>query len=134
MRLATILAIRLPSPRSVSSSVWFLLPVKRNTLSQKGLLPSSGGMFSIPSARKACASSLAPSSADSVSCMVLRWWRILERARPVRTKLSQAGLGVDVGAVMTSTTSPFLSAVRKGTCSPLMRAAMVRSPTLLWMA
>ena len=66
--------------------------------------------------------------------MVLRWWRILERARPVRTKLSQAGLGVAEGAVTTSTTSPFFSSVRSGTCSPLMRAAMVRSPTLLWMA
>ena len=41
---------------------------------------------------------------------------------------SQAGLGVDTGAVMISTTSPFLSSVRSGTSSPLMRAADEWSP------
>ena len=88
----------------------------------------------MPSARKAWDSSFSPSSTDSVCAMVLRWWRILERARPVRTKPSHAGLGADTGAVMTSTTSPFLSSVRSGTWSPLMRAAMAWSPTRLWMA
>ena len=77
----------------------------------------------MPSARSACASSFSPSSCDSACASVLRWWRILERARPVRTKPSQAGLGVETGAVTTSTTSPFFSSVRSGTCSPLMLAA-----------
>ena len=57
-----------------------------------------------------------------------------ERARPVRTKPSQAGLGRDTGAVMISTTSPLRSSVRSGTCSLLTLAATVWSPTLLWMA
>ena len=58
----------------------------------------------------------------------------MERARPVRTKPSQAGLGVDTGAVTTSTTSPFFSSLRSGTWAPLMRAATVWSPTSEWIA
>lgn len=58
----------------------------------------------------------------------------LERARPVFTKLSQAGLGVEVSEVMICTTSPLLSSVRSGTSSSLILAAVVRCPILLWMA
>ena len=58
--------------------------------------------------------------------MVLRWWRILERARPVRTKPSQAGLGVASEDVTTSTTSPLETSVRSGTEVPLILAAVER--------
>ena len=50
---------------------------------------------------------------------------------PVRTKPSHAGLGVETRAVMISTTSPF-SVRAQRTCSLLIFAAVVRSPTLLW--
>ena len=52
----------------------------------------------------------------------------------MRTNPSQAGSVWETGVVMISTTSPFFSSVRKGTCSLLILAAVVRSPTLLWMA
>jgi len=38
----------------------------------------------------------------------------------------------ETGAVTTSTTSPFFSSVRSGTCTPLILAATVWSPTSLW--
>jgi hypothetical protein len=58
----------------------------------------------------------------------------LERARPVRTKFSQPGLGRALGAVITSTTSPLRNSVRKATASPLTLADTQRSPTPEWMA
>ena len=57
-----------------------------------------------------------------------------ERARAVRTKLSQAGLGVESGSVMTCTTSPLDSSVRSGASRLLIRQPTARSPTSLWMA
>ena len=66
--------------------------------------------------------------------MFFRWWRIFERARPVRTKFSQDGLGLAPGAVMISTTSPLFSSVRRATASPLTLAATQWSPTSEWMA
>ena len=111
------------------------LPVNLSSLSQMGRVSSlESGSCSNPSARSACVSSFSPRFSDSVCASVLRWLRILERARPVRTKPSHAGLGFAWGVVMISTTSPFLSSVRSGTCSLLILAALVRLPTLLWMA
>ncbi|EWS61925.1 hypothetical protein Y694_00302 [Methylibium sp. T29-B] len=57
-----------------------------------------------------------------------------ERARPVRTKFNQAGLGRAPGAVTISIASPLRSAVRSGAGSPLILAAMQWSPTSLWIA
>jgi hypothetical protein len=71
----------------------------------------SGLMFS---ATSACASSSWPSSTDSFRLMVRRWWRIAERALPVRTKASQVGLGREFGSVTISTMSPLRSSVRSG--------------------
>ncbi len=64
--------------------------------------------------------------------MVRRKWRISARARPLRTKPSQAGLGRATGPVTISMTSPLCSSVRSGWASPLMRAAMVLLPTSVW--
>ena len=134
-RRATMLATRLPKPMSTNNSSSDLLPVKRSNLSHKiCVFASTAGMFSIPSARRACAKSFSPKSFDSVCAMVLRWWRILERARPVRTKPSHAGFGVASGEVTTSTTSPFDTSVRRGTEVPLIFAAVAWSPTSLWTA
>ena len=131
-RLATMLATRLPNPISTCNSSSDLLPVKRSNLSHNTWCwASSAGMFSMPSARSACANSFSPKSFDSVCAIVLRWWRILERARPVRTKPSQAGLGVASGEVTTSTTSPLDTSVRSGTAVPLILAAVAWSPTSL---
>jgi hypothetical protein len=71
---------------------------------------------------------------DSSVSMFFRYWRILLRARPVRTMLSQPGLGLAPGAVMISTTSPLLSSVRSAAGSPLILAATVCWPTSEWMA
>ena len=57
-----------------------------------------------------------------------------ERARPVRTKFSQPGLGRAPGALITSTTSPLRSSVRNATGSPLTLAATQWSPTSEWIA
>ncbi|MNZ88711.1 hypothetical protein D3C78_1076090 [compost metagenome] len=135
MRDATRLAMRRPMPMSVSSSLRLRLPVYCSSCSHSALLASScGGRLSMPSARRACVSSFSPRSADSLCADVLRWWRILERARAVFTKPSQAGLGVASSAVMISITSPLLSSVRSGTSSLLILAAVVWLPILLWMA
>ena len=88
-----------------------------------------------------CLRRAAPASASSRPGLRIRPGQRLEvvadlgaRARRCCTKPSQAGFGVDCAAVMTSTTSPFFSSVRSGTCSPLILADTVRSPTSLWMA
>ena len=134
-RLPTILATRFPNPRSVSRSCCVLLPVKRSNLSQTvAPVPVLSGKCSIPSARMACAKSRKPRSAASVCASVLRWWRIRERARPVRTKFSQAGLGVASVCVSISTTSPFRISVCNGIGLLLTFAETVWSPTLLWIA
>ena len=131
-RLATILATRLPRPISVSNSALVLLPVKCSSFSQIWACSwSCAGSASMPSARSAWVNSFLPKSCDSECAMVLRWWRIFERARPVRTKPSHAGLGDATADVTTSTMSPLRSSVRRGTCSPLILPAMVRSPTSL---
>ena len=57
-----------------------------------------------------------------------------ERARPVETKLSQAGFGRALGAPTISTTSPLLSSVRSGTGSPFTEAATQWSPMSEWIA
>jgi len=61
-----------------------------------------------------------------------RNWRISERARPVRTKLSQFGLGRADWEVMISTTSPFSSSARSSAGSWLILAATARLPTSVW--
>ena len=64
-----------------------------------------------------------PSSTDSSYFMRRRKWRISARALPVRAKVSQEGLGRALGSAMISMMSPWVSSVRSGTGSPLMRAA-----------
>ena len=56
-------------------------------------------------------------------------WRILCRARPVRTCASQSRLGRALGAVMISTVSELLSARDKGAMRPFTFAPCVCSPT-----
>ncbi|MCY1555321.1 hypothetical protein D9M68_919720 [compost metagenome] len=85
----------------------------------------------MPSERRAWVSMRSPSSLAFSCATVLRWWRILERARPVFTKDSQAGLGSAASPVTISTTSPLASSVRSGLCSPLILAATARLPTPL---
>src|SRR5437868_3534373 len=64
--------------------------------------------------------------------MVRRWWRIAERALPVRTKDSQVGLGREVESVTISTMSPLRSSVRSEAGSLLMLTATVWSPMPVW--
>ena len=71
---------------------------------------------------------------DSSCSMFFRYWRIFERARPVRTEFSQAGFGRALAEVTISTTSPLRNSVRRVTDSPLTLAATVRSPTSEWIA
>ena len=61
-------------------------------------------------------------------------WRILLRAREVRTKVSQSRLGLWPGLVTISTMSPFFSRERSGTIRPLTRAPTQRWPTSVWIA
>jgi hypothetical protein len=127
-----MLAMRLPRPMSAAVRR-ARLPVKRSSLSQIGL--SSGRR---------------PAACQAFGAQRLGQQLLAQRARLVlRQRLevvadlgarapgaheAQPGrVGLDTGAV-TSTTSPFLSSVRSGTCSPLILAATVWSPTLLWMA
>ena len=73
MRFATMLAMRLPRPMSVSKSERDLLPLKRNIFSHSArsdLL--SSGSFSMPSDRIAWVNIFSPNSWDSVNAMVLR--------------------------------------------------------------
>ena len=56
-------------------------------------------------------------------------WRILCRARPVRTCASQSRLGLAFGLVRISTVSEFLSSRDSGAMRPLILAPAHRAPT-----
>ena len=119
---AIMLAMRLPKPISLSSSVLVLLPAKRSSLAHTSSSVFSLGICAKPSARKLCRSSFSPKARDWSSAICFRKFLIFERARPVFTKVSQAGLGLDILAVSISTTSPFCISERSGAGSPLMVA------------
>ena len=86
-------AMRLPRPMSVIRSLRERLPVNRSSLSQMGRVSSLESGVAPPFRTQRLRQQLSPRFSDSVCASVLRWLRILERARPVRTKPSHAGLG-----------------------------------------
>ncbi len=113
---ATTAATRRPRPMSarISSCDTLVSLVSTSQL-------DAGTSVSVNSSwRAACASRRSPSSMASSRFIVRRKWRISERALPVRTKPSQAGLGRPTGPVTISTMSPLRSSVRSGWISPLI--------------
>jgi hypothetical protein len=86
-----MLAMRLPRPMSVSSRA-VRLPVKRSSFSHRwlGRRRLRGRLFNALGAQRLGQQLLAQFAATPL-LQVFRWWRILERARPVRTKFSQPG-------------------------------------------
>ena len=87
-----------------------------------------------PALRSWRASASLPSSIDSSRRSRVKWWRILFRARGLRTNASQSRLGPASSAleVRISTTSPLTSSDSSGTSRPFTRAPIVRLPTSVW--
>src|SRR5471032_564494 len=114
---ATSAAMRLPMPMSAYSSSSDLALDSLSRRSVSGL--SSCGAR--PSMTSACDSSCWPSVIDSGRLMVRRWWRIAERALPVRTELRNGDI-VEVVTDPLSRPSPtWLSFVHTGKARSAIR-------------